>query len=541
MENPGGGERPEYQVLKLRTIGWISVIVVAAGIGLAAWLILAYGRGEPRDSLEAIKTAGAIVIGSGGAVALWLAARRRRTTEIALKQKDLELEQRDRDQQHTVRDDIERRMTELYTMAANQLGSDKAPVRLAGMYGLERLAQSSPDQRQTVVNVLCAYLRMSSVLYEECGAASSELNEAVNADNVVREGEKSSSTRLEQPGVVRSRDDTQREQEWQVRLTVQRIIAMHLRPGQDPAAPVETFWTDIDLDLTGATLLDFDLSQCHIRAASFDGARFRGTASFGKARFSETVSYREAQFGGEVKFMWAQCAGTVSFTGAQFSHAATFDQAEFSSYTSFDKARFGRIAHFEATRFDQRVVFCEAEFAQLAVFNLARFTQGAEFGLWGSNGARFGGTVLFRAAQFDGHTIFKGTTFAETVVFDDAKFCSVVVFDEVTFGGSAVFSETKFVAKARFRNVKFRGKALFRGSEFGQEADFSGALFGAYALFAEVRFRIEASCLGARARVDVPEVADSIWPIGWLLAKPPSFEMGHLHREEGCWGRLFDR
>jgi hypothetical protein len=39
-------------------------------------------------------------------------------------------------------------------------GSDKAPVRLAGLYALERLAQNNEYQRQTIVNVVCAYLRM---------------------------------------------------------------------------------------------------------------------------------------------------------------------------------------------------------------------------------------------------------------------------------------------------------------------------------------------------------------------------------------------
>jgi hypothetical protein len=46
----------------------------------------------------------------------------------------------------------ERRITDLYTKAADQLGSDIAPVRLAGLYALERLAQDAPrspaDHRQ---------------------------------------------------------------------------------------------------------------------------------------------------------------------------------------------------------------------------------------------------------------------------------------------------------------------------------------------------------------------------------------------------------
>jgi hypothetical protein len=139
------------------------------GIAAAVGLLLAYGRGDAqqRNQLDAIRTAGTIVVGSGGAAALLLAARRQRSTEIALKQKD-------RDQVDIARayalqkrvaedarqDAVERRITELYTKAADQLGSDKAPVRLAGLDALERLAQDNESQRQTIVNVLCAYLRM---------------------------------------------------------------------------------------------------------------------------------------------------------------------------------------------------------------------------------------------------------------------------------------------------------------------------------------------------------------------------------------------
>jgi hypothetical protein len=61
---------------------------------------------------------------------------------------------------HTITDATERRVTELYTKAADQLGSDKAPVRLAGLYALERLAQDNPSQRPTIVNVICSYLQM---------------------------------------------------------------------------------------------------------------------------------------------------------------------------------------------------------------------------------------------------------------------------------------------------------------------------------------------------------------------------------------------
>ena len=51
-------------------------------------------------------------------------------------------------------------VNELYTRAVEQLGHDEAPVRLGALYSLMHLAQANPDRRQTVVDVLCAYLRM---------------------------------------------------------------------------------------------------------------------------------------------------------------------------------------------------------------------------------------------------------------------------------------------------------------------------------------------------------------------------------------------
>jgi len=44
----------------------------------------------------------------------------------------------------TDRDATERRITGLYTRAAEQLGNDKAPVRLGGLYALEGSLRTTP-------------------------------------------------------------------------------------------------------------------------------------------------------------------------------------------------------------------------------------------------------------------------------------------------------------------------------------------------------------------------------------------------------------
>jgi hypothetical protein len=123
---------------------------------------------------------------------------------------------------------------------------------MGGFYSLERLAQDNPHQRPTVVNVLCAYLRMPYILPSE------------PPDDDAAEPTR---TRY-----------TERVQERQVRLTAQRILATHLRPGDDPNQPIDTFWPDTDLDLTGAVLIDLDLARCQTRTARFIGATFTGEA-----------------------------------------------------------------------------------------------------------------------------------------------------------------------------------------------------------------------------------------------------------------------
>jgi hypothetical protein len=50
-------------------------------------------------------------------------------------------------------------ITERYTKAIEQLGSDKLDVRLGGIYALERIAKDSKRDHPTVVEVLSAFVR----------------------------------------------------------------------------------------------------------------------------------------------------------------------------------------------------------------------------------------------------------------------------------------------------------------------------------------------------------------------------------------------
>ncbi|MDT8911463.1 pentapeptide repeat-containing protein [Amycolatopsis sp. PS_44_ISF1] len=225
------------RALRTGTILWWGAGLVLVAVAAAVLLLSTLGGGRPQDSarLDALRTAANVVVGTGGAAALLLAARRQRSAELDLEQKD--------------HDATQRRITEMYGKAADQLGSGQAPVRLAGLYALERLAQEHPFQRQTIVNLLCAYLRLP-----------------FRTDR----GER------------------------QVRQAAQRILTVHLHPAEDGGDA--WFWPDVDLDLTGARLADFSFKYCRVRSAVFAGATFTGVSTFRGAAFATKADFAGATF-----------------------------------------------------------------------------------------------------------------------------------------------------------------------------------------------------------------------------------------------------
>ena len=250
---------------------------------------------------------------------------------------DADLEQKRHTAGDARHDAVERRITDLYTKAVEQLGSDKAPVRLGGLYALERLAQDYRSHRQTIVDVICAYLRMphdpADGLADDGAFAPKRIGDA---DETV---------------VAERQSATLRRQERQVRLTAQRILAAHLRPEVDrtgrPTNP--KYWAGTDLDLAGATLFALNLNRCHVRHANFGSARFDGSAVFQRTRFEGNVSFRAAEFTRDVRFTRARLGAYADFRTTRFAGSARFTKTRFGGYADFRGAVFHGHVAFDGT------------------------------------------------------------------------------------------------------------------------------------------------------------------------------------------------
>src|SRR6266702_4965989 len=171
----------------------VEAAIIAAGVGILTLIGAVYGtRKTSQDTKDALN---------------------QQLTEQG-EQLDKTLKTQGDQLDRTLTEQRTRTLNERFATAAGQLGSDKPPpVRLAGVYAMAGLADDWEENRQTCVDVLCAYLRMP---YE--------------------------------PNPGRDAPEPQRlafQASWEVRHTIIRLIGAHLRPGHVAS------WEHLNFDFTG--------------------------------------------------------------------------------------------------------------------------------------------------------------------------------------------------------------------------------------------------------------------------------------------------
>ncbi|MDG9676179.1 pentapeptide repeat-containing protein [Micromonospora sp. DH14] len=406
---------------ELRVMPWWLVLVGLLAAVALGWLVLDLllteaDRASQPDTratlrIDAIRTGLTVVAGTGGGLALLLAARRQWIAERAQRHQEsvaardqvhrdrvqahaeavAEAAQRHQDRQSGAaeHDAAERRLTELYTRAVELLGNDSAAVRLGGLHALERLGQDNPGQRPTIAAVLCAYLRMP----------------APNGE----------------------------PRETEVRRSAQRVLTRHLRAADDDA-----FWPELTLDLAGAELVDFDAAGCTLVDANFTEAVFTGTTTFagattrgrlllGAATFDD-VHFDNLTADGEVMLDGVRVGGPATFDGAVFTDGLSCRRSRFAGPTSWRRVTFGQPTSFDATRFEDATSFREA------VFDGAVSMEHTEFG----------GAAGFHSVRFTNMALFRWTVFGAEALFDRAHFLDAANFGRARFHRMASFRDTRF-------------------------------------------------------------------------------------------------
>lgn len=257
-------------------------LAIGATVGIGGWVLAA----DPAVGVsEALRTGGLAGASIVALYALWLNDRRRRVEE-------------DRQAVEEERLDTERRriIDERFAKAVEMLGHEADQVRVGAMHALAGLAGSTPSYTQTVIDVLCAYLRRPFFHYSYAGAdpASDRVDFA-------------------EPGRGRlSEEEAADDRERQVRVTAQSLV-LGLLPAADSDGP------RYHLDLTGAVLEFFDMRDKRACCLLARRATFYGITRLSGTDFAKPALLTGTVFRGRVDLTGARLKGGLSLLNASFA------------------------------------------------------------------------------------------------------------------------------------------------------------------------------------------------------------------------------
>lgn len=297
---------------------------------------------------------------------------------------------------------------------------------------LKKLKKKAKKEAQTIINILCKYVRTMPGEYTE-----------ENLKNI---------------GALNSTDQDSLKNESEVRRLIFSEMSHRSSKANfenENSTTTPGIWSKFNFDFTGAPIF-YPLNNLKIEKGIFTSARFYSNADFRESTFIKDVDFKGVQFTQEASFNEATFNGKADFSTqgdakTTFVGKASFNGADFSSEAHFDELTFKEVADF-STRDNAKTTF-----AGNTTFNGTYFTREAKF-----TEVTFNESVSF-STQSDIKTVFK-----EQATFNDVQFHKEISFNTVIFEGIADFSTQKiesfdetFMSDAKFINTHFKKTANF--------------------------------------------------------------------------------
>ena len=352
---------------------------------------------------------------------------------------------------------------ERYTKAVEQLGDEKAPVRMGGVYTLVGLVDEwleekslSDDQRltegQVIINNLCAYIRSPFTL----ASRYDELSQDTPTTEVIYKNDQQKSHKKWQIisnnlyACIRSRftpdsrhDELSqdsytafykdREQEFyadkaildseaDVRLSIIKEIHDRIQ-GPDKNTPGA--WSDFEYDFSGSTFFyPIDLTNSYYaKPINFSGSTYRSWADF-----------TDSTYQGEANFSRSTYQGWANFISSTYKGGAYFSRSTYQDFAHFTGSTYQDFAHFTGSTYKGGVDFTGSTYQDFAHFTGSTYKDGAYF-----TGSTYRSWADFTGSTYQDFAHFTGSTYQGR-----ADFCDSTYENETDFSGSIFYQETYF-------------------------------------------------------------------------------------------------
>ena len=316
---------------------------------------------------------------------------------------------------------------------------------------LKKLKKKAKKEAQTIINILCKYVRTMPGEYTE-----------ENLKNI---------------GALNFTDQDTLKNESEVRRLIFSEMSDRFSKvtfENENLTTTPGIWSKFNFDFTRAPIF-YPLNNLKIEKGVFTSAKFYSNADFRGSTFIKDVDFNEVTFNGKADFsahgdVKTTFGGTATFKGLQFTQEANFNEATFKEAADFSTQGNTK------TAFGGKATFNGVQFTQEANFNEATFKEAADFSTQGNTKTAFGGKATFNGVQFTQEANFSEVTFNK-VTFNESTDLSIQNNPKTVFRGEAVFNDATFNREAVFYGVLFKKAASFNSVLFCKKACFKYAIF----------------------------------------------------------------
>ena len=361
---------------------------------------------------------------------------------------------------------------ERYTNAVEQLGDEKAPIRMGGVYTLvglvdEWLEEESLEkyedrlkEGQVIINNLCAYIRSPLTLatrYDELD------KDSPTPDGVYKDNQQEFYT-----------DKAEFKAEKDVRLGIIKEIHDRLQ-GLKENTPGK--WSDFEYNFSGSIFFyPVDLTNSYYtKSVNFSGSTYKGEANFSGSTYKGEANFSNSAYEKGVIFSTSDSRSTyegkADFSGSTYEGEADFSRSTYRKRANFHGSTYYGRADFSRSTYEEDVTFSTSDSDGSTYYGWADFSGSTYEGEADFSRSTYQKGANFRLSTYEGEADFSHSTYEEDVTF------SISDSDGSTYEGEgegeADFSDSTYRKRANFLGSTYYGLADFSGSTYEEDVTFS--------------------------------------------------------------------
>ena len=334
---------------------------------------------------------------------------------------------------------------ERYTKAVEQLGDEKAPVRMGGVYTLVGLVDEWLEEEsirkyedrlkegQVIINNLCAYIRSPFALtshYDELSKDTPKL-EIISTDR-------------EQEFYI---GKAALNSEADVRLSIMKEIHDRLH-GSEENTPGK--WSDFEYDFSGSTFFyPVNLRSSYYREpVNFSGSSYYEDAYFSGSIYQSRADFSSSIYEKDVNFSTFDFCSTHKDT-------ANFSSSIYQGKASFENCNYEGSALFKESVYGNEVTFSESIYGHKyrniddirADFTNSIYMRDADF-----SRSKYNFNASFNNSIYCDKVYFNYSIYSKRAYFDDSIYNQKIYICATTYNSYATFYGSIFCSSVHFSN-----------------------------------------------------------------------------------------